>query len=107
MTHQNKTPTSGPRRKAVANPGEPKPGTIEPSQPTTASEPWLTRRQLAKQFGWSSHRIDLITTRSAVPHDRVGRSTRYRLNSFLAALERKDDNEDTQQNEDDLASSNS
>ena len=85
-------PKDGSRLNAVVNPGTANTGTgaLKPKAPrkTGGGDVLKTREELARATGWSKRTIDRLVASKTIPHIRVGRTIRFRLDAVMNALEK-------------------
>lgn len=85
-------PQDGPRREAVVKPGTVNAGTgtLKPKQlrKIGGGEILKTRDELSRATGWSKRTIDRLVASKTIPHIRVGRTVRFRLDAVMSALEK-------------------
>lgn len=91
MDPKNK-PKDGSRLDAVVKPGTANAGTgtLKPKAPrkTGGGDLLKTREELSRATGWSKRTIDRLVASKTIPHIRVGRTIRFRLDAVMNALER-------------------
>ena len=92
MTTLQKPQNDGPRRSAVVKPGTANPGTgqLKPkaTRKTGGGDLLKTRDELSGATGWSKRTIDRLVASKTIPHIRVGRTIRFRLDAVMSALEK-------------------